>query len=405
MRGQRRAFGGFLLDAGATLTEPVQGMHRAIAGRVFRYVGPVARPVQVVHDGLADAVYASVRGGFRLAGKGVRLLPLDGGPAVVDPADQSDLALTAQAALNGFFGDRMADEGDELAIEMGLVHERRPLPTTTAALAAAFPDAPRTVVVFVHGLAESERSWWAPPGHGDFRGPSYGDRLADELGVAPLYVRYNSGLHISQNGHLLSALLERLVGSWPEPDVALVLVGHSMGGLVARSACLQGLVGDARWVGHVGHVVSLGSPHLGAPLERVVNQATRLLSRVGESKPVADVLELRSAGVRDLRFGYLLEDEWRGADPGAVRRPGGELAPGIDSASHWFVSGSLRPGRHPVNRVLGDLLVTETSAVAPTRRRDGSRVDGAESAHFAGVDHLLLCNHPAVHEQLRIWLS
>ncbi len=402
MAGQRRAFGGFLLDAAAVLTEPVQNLHQAIAGRVFKNVGPASEPVRVVHDGIVGAVYGSVRGGFRLAAAGVRVLPL-GEPDVVDPAEQSDLALTAQAAINGILGDRM-NRDEALTIEMGLVHDRRPLPVEPEALRAAFPQAAPTVVVFIHGLAESERCWWAPAGHKHRVGPSYGDRLAEDLGVTPLYVRYNSGRHISENGARLSALLDQVVTAWPVPGVELVLVGHSMGGLVARSACLQAVTGGHGWVGRVRHVVSLGTPHQGAPLERVVNRASQLLSRVGESKPVADVLELRSDGVRDLRFGYLLEDEWRHSDPAAVRRPAIDPAPNLEGAAHWFVSGSLRPGRHPLNHVLGDLLVTEASAVSPSRTKSGERVEGADTAHFAGLDHLALCNDPAVYAQLRTWL-
>ncbi len=335
----------------------------------------------------------------------MRAWPLGGGdPAEVDPVEQSDLALAAKAAINGILGGELIRD-EALALDMELIHERRPLPATPEALHAAFPQPASTVAVFVHGLAESERCWWAPPGHKDRAGPSYGDRLADDLGIAPLYVRYNSGLHISDNGARLSALLAAVVDAWPAPDVELVLVGHSMGGLVARSACLQAVAAEAPWVARVRHVVSLGTPHEGAPLERAVNRASQLLARVGESKPVADVLELRSDGVRDLRFGYLLEDDWRGADPAAVRRAAVDSAPNLEGASHWFVSGSLRPGRHPLNRVLGDLLVTEASAVSPSRTRSGARVEGADTAHFPGTPHIALCNDPAVYARLRAWLD
>ena len=406
MVDQRQAFSGFLLDVAAELTQPIEGMHRAIAARVFRNVGPASLPVRLVHDGIASAAYGSVRSSLRLAARGARVLPVDASRSALDGEPPSDRALAAQAAINGFLGDRLAQEGDSLAWDMTLVHDRQPLAADRTALAAALPDASSRVAVFVHGLAGSERVWWSPPGHKASAGPSYGDRLADELGVTPLYVRYNSGLHISDNGAHLSDLLDRVVANWPASEPELILVGHSMGGLVARSACVQASRQEPppAWVGRVRHVVSLGSPYQGASLERVVNRATRLMGRVGEAKAVADVLDLRSDGVRDLRFGYILEDEWRDADPAAIRRTPLDRAPNLEGASHRFVSGSLRPGRrHPANRVLGDLLVTRASATGPARRPGGHGVEGTDVAHFAGVDHLALCNDPAVYARLRTW--
>jgi pimeloyl-ACP methyl ester carboxylesterase len=397
----QRALSGFVLNAAATLTTPIQDTHKAIADRVFRSIGPASAPVQVVHDSVAAVAYGSVRTGFRAAAGGVRLLP----STAADPEAQSDLALAAQAAANGFFGDRMAREGDDLTFEAGLVHDRRPLLLDPFSLRATFPDASSTVVVFVHGLAQTERCWWDPPGHSSFAGPSYGDRLQDELGWTPVYFRYNSGLHISDNGGLLAEAIEELVSAWPVPVEQVVVVGHSMGGLVSRSACLQASAERQAWVGKVAHVVCIGTPHTGAPLERFVNRAVGHLARLAESKPVADVLELRSDGVRDLRFGYLLEDDWRDADPAATVRAEHDPPPNLEGASHWFASASLCQGSHPVDRVIGDLLVLEESAVGPARAPDGSPLEGTDTAHFPGVDHLVLCNHPAVYAQLREWVG
>jgi len=64
--------------------------------------------------------------------------------------------------------------------------------------------------------------------------------LRDDLGYSPVFLRYNTGLHVSVNGRTLAEILELLQDQWPVPITELVLIGHSMGGLVARSACHYG---------------------------------------------------------------------------------------------------------------------------------------------------------------------
>ena len=163
------------------------------------------------------------------------------------------------------------------------------------------------VVVFVHGLGETEFAWGRP---------SYGDRLAEDLGATPVFVRFNTGRHISSNGASLAALLDELVADWPVEIERLAIVGHSMGGLVARSACHHG--GD--WVPLVRHVISLGTPHMGAPLEQAVHALSAALHLAPETRPFARFLRRRSAGIRDLRRGSLVDEDWRDQDPGRAAR-------------------------------------------------------------------------------------
>src|SRR4029079_17702299 len=138
------------------------------------------------------------------------------------------------------------------------------------------------VVVFLHGLFETEYAWGRN---------SYGARLQRDLGVTPVYVRFNTGRHISENGRALAELLDALVADWPVEGEQIALVGHSLGGLVARSACHHG--GD--WTPLVRHTVSLGSPHTGAPLESGVPYAATALGVVGQTRPVARFLPPHSA--------------------------------------------------------------------------------------------------------------
>src|SRR5436309_2177677 len=146
-------------------------------------------------------------------------------------------------------------------------------------------------------------------------GSPFGSRLREDLGYTPIYVRYNTGLHVSDNGRRLSEVLEAVAKAWPVDLEEIVLVGHSMGGLVARSACHYGEAGGASWTGRVRHVFCLGTPHLGAPLERSANLAGWALTRLPETRPFGDLVNARSAGIKDLRFGSCIEEDWCDCHP------------------------------------------------------------------------------------------
>jgi hypothetical protein len=83
---------------------------------------------------------------------------------------------------------------------MTLRHGGVDVASDRATLRRLFPTATPRVAVFLHGLCETEHAWSASERkqrqHDACR---FGDRLAD-LGFTPLYVRYNSGLHIADNG-------------------------------------------------------------------------------------------------------------------------------------------------------------------------------------------------------------
>jgi pimeloyl-ACP methyl ester carboxylesterase len=245
-------------------------------------------------------------------------------------------------------------------------------------------------VVFLHGLSLSEESWWRVAG-GRRPARSYGDRLGRDLGLTPVYVRYNTGLRISDNGRALSRLLDELTASWPVPVRSIALVGHSMGGLLARSACHCGNIDGAAWVPAVGTVVTLGTPHLGAPLEKGVHVTDWLLSRLPETAPLARPLQARSAGVRDLRLGSVAEEDAE--------------VPFLDHATYYFVAAVVsRDPEHPAGRLLGDGLVRYPSASGQGRTRRVPFEIG-NGARLCGVGHLALVNHPAVYRRLRAWLA
>ena len=219
------------------------------------------------------------------------------------------------------------------------------------------------------------------------------------------HVRYNTGRHISENGRSLSELLEALVAAWPVEVERIALVGHSMGGLVSRSACHYASAEGARWVGLVRHVVSLGTPHMGAPLEQAVHVLTAGFGLAPEVRPFGGFLRRRSAGIRDLRHGSLVDEDWEARDPDALKAAALTEVPLLEGADHCFVAATItRSRRHPLGRLLGDVLVLEASASGRSRDRHLPFKE-EHGMHLGGAHHLALLNHPEVYERLRAWLA
>jgi pimeloyl-ACP methyl ester carboxylesterase len=371
-------------------------VQRAISGRVFRLVGPGAILVRPAHEAVTRGVYAGLGAGTRALGTAAgALASRRDGPLISSTPGGSALI----AAISGLTGDRLEEDGSPLAQPMAVHVAGEPVAGEPDALAAAFPEATPRIVVFVHGLMTSEFSW-ALGGR-----ETFGARLARESGCTPVYVRYNTGRHVSENGRSLSELLEELVAAWPVDVDQIALVGHSMGGLVARSACCHAAETDAGWSRLVTHSVSLGTPHMGAPLEQAVHYLSAGLARLPETRPIANFLRRRSGGIRDLRQGSLVDEDWRDCDPDALRAAACAEVPLLEGATHCFVSATItRSDRHPLGRLIGDTLVLKPSATGRSRTR---RIpfDEEYGMHLGGASHFALLYHPAVYEKLSAWLA
>jgi pimeloyl-ACP methyl ester carboxylesterase len=381
-------------DELARATGGIGSIQRAVSGRVFSAVGPGATLVRPVHQAITKGVYRGLGAGTRAAGLAAGAVA---GRRSGPPVSSTRAGSAVIAAITGLTGDRLEEEGSPLAQPMALRVKGEPVPLEPDALAAVFPNATPDIVVFLHGLMETEFSWGT--------GETYGTRLERDLGYTPMTVRYNSGLHISQNGRCLSELMDELVAAWPVEVERIALVGHSMGGLVARSACHRGAEDGAPWAQLVKTSVSLGTPHLGAPLEQAVHYLSAGLARLPETRPFANFLRRRSGGIRDLRQGSLVDEDWRDCDPDALRAAACAEIPLLEGATHCFISATVtRSDRHPVGRLIGDTLVLKPSATGRSRTR---RIPFEEEfgMHLGGAHHFALLNHPAVYEKLRAWLA
>ncbi len=359
--------------------------HLAIAGRahglVDRATGGTSTVPGVLHRGIAGAVYGGLGLGLRAASTGLDKVAATGvGPRL----EATPRGRFVSSAVNGLIGDSLLRERPQLAIPTAVRLHGRDVEPDAAGLAAAFPDATGRLVVFLHGLCENESYWNL---HRERTGTTYGEALAGQ-GWTPVYLRANTGLSLRENGVAVAALMQRVVDDWPVPVERIALVGHSMGGLVMRAAGAVAAPDPERdWNLSVSDVVTLGCPHLGAPIAWGIGHGSRGLGRLRTTAPFGRILDKRSIGVHDLVVG-LAED-----------------VPPLPHARYRLVSATVTASpRHPVGHVVGDLLVRQRSAYGRDRRgRD--LFPGADHLHVGSTDHFGILNHPRVHDALREWLS
>jgi PGAP1-like protein len=367
-------------------------VHQAIGGRAFGVIGPAGAPVRVIHDSVARGVYRAVGGAGAAAGAlGGQAASLAGALGLRGAAGQPLADGAVLAVLNAVTGDRL---GPDLAIRMAVRAGDGDVELTPERVRAVFGDATPRLAVFLHGLAETENAW----NRSASRSAPYGARLRAELGYTPVYVRYNTGRHVSDNGQDLVRLLDDLTAAWPVRVGEILLAGHSMGGLVIRSACHYGNEAGVPWVERVRHVFYLGSPHLGAPLARVAGLAGWALGQVPETRPFADLVT-GSSGIKDLRHGYVLDD-WAVCGPDGCPHNHRRDVPLLPGASHYAISAAIKPG-NPLGALVGDLLVQPGSAHGRRGTRQHIPFPVDQTREFAGLHHFDLLNHPDVWEAMR----
>jgi hypothetical protein len=338
----------------------------------------IPTPADERTGGITGLVYRSVRGVTHLVGGSAEAL-LGLLPEALAPTPRRPAHDAVVAALNGVLGDHLAATHNPLAISMQLTHEGQPLDIHRRALQARFPKPSAGVLVLLHGLCMNAQMWRR-------QGQDHGQQLAAALGLTPLYLHYNTGLPVAENGRQFAQVMARLAREWPHRRARTVLLAHSMGGLVSRSAFHQAQ--GAAWTRRVSDLVCLGTPHFGAPLEKAGHGIDLLLGAAPYAAPLARLGRLRSAGITDLRHGL-------GPDVGLPRGP-----------RCWAIAGTLKaePGAVP-SRWLGDGLVRLSSALGQHPEPSRQLPFAPERQWVAsGVGHLALLSSRAVGNRLEAWL-
>jgi pimeloyl-ACP methyl ester carboxylesterase len=377
-----------------------EGVHQSVRNRL-------GLPAGVEPDrtgGLTGQIYQGIRGVTQLVGHGLdsalaSLLPLVDDPSRhPEPSPGREAVL---AALNGVMGDRLLESSNPLAQTMELRHQGRRLPLDSAqALHERLAGASPHLLVLLHGLCMNDTQWLR-------KGHDHGAVLAQALGATPVYLRYNSGLHTSTNGRDFARHLEWLAVQWPVPLESITLIGHSMGGLVARAACEEAQRSSHRWRPLLKHLVFLGTPHHGAPLERAGHGVDVLLAATPFTAPFTRLGQLRSAGITDLRHGHVRDADWQGRERFGSGVDHREPLPLPEGVACFTIAATLAPQRGLLaDRLTGDGLVPLRSALGqhddPRHRLVFAR-DSQRTVHRTG--HLELLSSPVVAQQLLQWLA
>ena len=373
-----------IVDAAEATTEVVEKMHRTIQVR------PAPQGVSVTDrtKGITGLVYRSIRMGISLVGQAIDV-GLTALMMLLPEGESSRVRDAYRSAANGVYGDYLSQTGNPLAIDMSLHHRDRQvdLNDSTSVLEQHGDAAPVSkLLVLVHGSCMNDQQW-------NRDGHDHGAAIADDLGYLPLYLRYNSGLHIVSNGRSFAERLEALIGNWKQPVEELAVMGHSMGGLVARSACHYAHAAGHAWPKYLRKLVFLGTPHHGAPLEQGGHGLDVLMELSPYSMPLTRLSRARSAGITDLRHGTISTDEHSVPLPSGVKC--------------YAAAAVLSAKRGPLSdRLVGDGLVPLDSALG--RHRDINRslkIPKSRQWVGFGLGHRDLLCHPDVYAQLRRWLQ
>ena len=361
--------------------------------------------------GITGLVYKSIQGVAQMVGKGAESLLTSLQPLLdkIDSEPQESAPREAVlAALNGVMGDRLVESDNPLATPMTLRFMNEALNWE------AMPDTALLtgkVLIVIHGLCMNDLQWTVQHEGKSF---NHAETLATKLGYTPVYVRYNTGLHASQNGQTLSNQLELLSALWPTPLTEISVLVHSMGGLVTRSAVHAAQQSKRQWVKKLKNIVFLGTPHHGAPLEKAGNWIDVLLGVTPYSAPFKKLVELRSSGITDLRFGYVLDSDWLNQDHQDRFKPKTRQEqvdrahlPLPEGVACFTVAATLAAKRNLLaDRLIGDGLVPLNSAL-------GVHSDPKRSLAFAKssqmvvyrTNHMAMLGRAEVGEQLVDWLS
>ena len=384
-----RGYGRLAIDTTLGLTSLVETVHH----NILRIPGVLGKSTQRPAPGITGFVYESIRGITRLVGGGIDLL-LGRLAPLLDDGVSSNEREALLCALNGVLGDHLAESANPLAIPMQWRRDGKPLELTRAGLR----EATGKVLLMVHGLCMNDRQWRR-------NGHDHAAALSADGGFTPVYLRYNSGRHVSTNGQALAEQIRTLLRTWPVPIDELVIIAHSMGGLVVRSACHYGELAGHDWLQHLRRIVFLGTPHHGAPLERGGNWANLILDASPYTTAFARLGKIRSTGITDLRHGSLLDDDWEGKDRFARSRRSA-FVPLPSGVKCYAVAASIaQKTGAPIKQLLGDGLVPLDSAL-------GQHANPAKSLTFAktrqwigyGMNHMDLLDHKDVYAQLRRWV-
>ena len=376
------------------ITDLVEAMHKRVVHPPFL----PATPVQHLITKIAGATYENIRWSARFIGGGIDKA-LGQLTSVLGEMEATDEKEALRSVLNGVIGDYLEQHENPLKITMQFRHLGKTISLDAKNLNKTYPAINGKILLMVHGSCMNDIQWTR-------QAHNHGTALAKELHKTPIYLHYNSGRHISTNGQALNELLAKLVQHWPVPVEELVIIAHSMGGLVSRSAIHYGQQQQQAWTKHLKKIIFLGTPHHGAPLEQAGNFLDVALEAIPYAKPFARLGKIRSAGVTDLRYGNLVDEDWQNNDRFKMQgdqRKNIALPEKVACYSLAGIKGKAATSK--TAQLLGDNMVGLKSAL-------GQHKNPAKNLQFKEENtciiyertHSELLNKPKVYPQIKAWV-
>jgi len=395
-----RGVGQLATQATISVTRIAEGVHQS----VWSTLGiPGGKPPGRTR-GITGLVYKSIYTVTQLLGSGVDRV-LEKQQPLLEALDKEKTEtperVAVLSALNGVMGDQLVANNNQFATPMTFYYQQSAihwhnLPT--------MPKVTGKVLLMIHGLCMNDLQWCCEQ---DDREVDHGQSLSSALGYTPLYLRYNSGLHTSQNGRELADQLEHLVENWPTPIEELTVVAHSMGGLLTRSAVYYGKQQALRWPRLMKNIVFLGTPHHGAPLERAGNKLDVILGCTPYTAPFSRLSKLRSSGITDLRYGHVVDEDWQGVDRFECKPDRRHVVSLPEDIACYTVAATTASQRSRlVDCLVGDGLVPLRSALG-LHDDDERNLMFAETSQqiFYQMNHMELLSSPVVTNQILKWLA
>lgn len=384
-----------ITDATIGITDLVEAMHK----RVVHPPLLPSTPIQHLITKIAGITFNNIRWSTRFISKGTdkalgKLTTLFG------EIEATEKREAIRSVLNGVIGDHLKKKENPLQISMQLRHEAKAISINSKSIKNAYSTINGKILLMVHGSCLNDIQWTQ-------KEHNHGKLLAKELQKTPIFLHYNSGLHISTNGKELNELLEDLVQNWPVPVEELVILAHSMGGLVSRSALYYGQEQQKSWTKQLKKIIFLGTPHHGAPMEKAGNFVDVALEAIPYAKPFARLGKIRSAGVTDLRYGNLLDEDWHNDDRFKMqgdKRQNISLPEQIECYSIAGVAGKVTASK--ASKLLGDKMVGVKSAL-------GQHKDPTKNLQFKKentwivyeTSHSALLSNPKIYTKIKSWMD
>jgi len=395
-----KGVGQLVTQATMNVTRIAEGVHQS----VWSSLGMPGGNEPGRTRGLTGLVYRSIYTVTQMVGNGIDLV-LEKQQPLLESLDkgkpETPERVAVLSALNGVMGDHLVANNNQFAIPMTFYYQRKALDWEAL---PSMPEATNKVLLMIHGLCMNDIQWCTEHDDGEV---DHGQLLSSALGHTPVYLRYNSGLHISDNGRQLADQLERLVESWPIPIEEMTIVAHSMGGLLTRSAAYYGKQQALRWPALMKNIVFLGTPHHGAPLERAGNKLDVVLGCTPYTSPFSRLSKLRSSGITDLRYGHIVDEDWQGADRFEDKADGRQVVPLPEGIACYTVAATTATKRSLLaERLIGDGLVPLRSALGlhDWDERNLAFSDTSQQI-FYQMNHMELLSRPEVTHQMMEWLA